>query len=255
VLTKRIIACLDVKDGKVVKGVKFRNHEIVGEVLELARKYSDQGVDELVFYDITASSDGRRVSKKWVEAIARELNVPFCVAGGIRSLDDAREVLFSGADKISINSPAIERPDLINELCDEFGQQCIVVGVDSSWNGSQYEVHCYTGSEVSTKKAGLNTMDWLREIERRGAGEVVLNCMDRDGTADGYDLVQLSQAREVLSIPLVASGGARTAMHFANVFQEARVDAALGASAFHSGKLKIGELKEALARLKVEVRL
>ena len=254
-LTKRIIACLDVKDGMVVKGVKFRNHEIVGEILELSKRYRDQGVDELVFYDITASSDGRRVSKKWVEDIAKNLNIPFCVAGGIRTAADVREILFSGADKISINSPAIERPDLINELSEEFGQQCIVVGVDSQRKDNDYEVYCYTGSEAATKNSGLKTMDWLKEVQKRGAGEIVLNCMDRDGTASGYDLLQLSLAREILSIPLVASGGARTVEDFEKVFKESRVDAALGASAFHSGKLHIRELKQALAQKNLEIRL
>jgi cyclase len=255
VLTKRIVACLDVKYGVVVKGVKFRNHEIVGEILDLAIRYRDQGVDELVFYDITASSDGRRVSKKWVEDIAKNLNIPFCVAGGIKSTVDAKELLYSGADKISVNSPAIERPDLINELCDEFGQQCVVVGVDSSKKGDDYEVYAYTGSEAATKNAGLKTMDWLKEVQLRGAGEVVLNCMDRDGTASGYDLEQLKLARSVLNIPLVASGGARTALDFERVFLEARVDAALGASAFHSGKLLIQDLKKELAQRRIEIRL
>ncbi len=254
-LTKRIIACLDVKEGVVVKGVKFRNHEVVGQILELAKRYRDQGVDELVFYDITASSDGRRVSKKWVEDIARTLNIPFCVAGGIKTANDARELLFSGADKISINSPAIERPDLINELSEEFGQQCIVVGVDSQRKGDHYEVFAYTGSEAATKNSGLDTMEWLKEIQKRGAGEVVLNCMDRDGTASGYDLAQLKRARAVLQIPLVASGGARTAEDFEKVFSEARVDAALGASAFHSGQLAIQDLKQELLKRNVEVRV
>jgi cyclase len=259
-LTKRIIACLDVKDGVVVKGVKFKNHEVVGDILELAQRYRDQGVDELVFYDISASSDGRRVSKKWVEDIARTLNIPFCVAGGIRSVTDAREILFSGADKISINSPAIERPDLINELSEEFGQQCIVVGVDSLRNSTNheshdYEVYCYTGSESATRKANLKTMDWLKEAQKRGAGEIVLNCMDRDGTASGFDLIQLALARAAISIPLVASGGARTPDDFFQVFETAKVDAALGASAFHSGKLHIQALKQELANRKIEMRL
>ena len=255
-LTKRIIACLDVKDGKVVKGVKFRNHEIVGEIIELASRYRDQGVDELVFYDITASSDGRRVSKKWVEEIALTLNIPFCVAGGIRTLDDAREILFSGADKISINSPALERPNLINELAREFGQQCIVVGVDSKRTAQEdYEVYAYTGSEAATQNSGLKTMQWLKEIEERGAGEIVLNCMDRDGTKSGYDLKQLSRARNTVQIPLIASGGARTAQDFADVFEISKVDGALGASAFHSGSLLIQDLKQELKQKGIEIRI
>lgn len=253
-LSKRIIACLDVKEGKVVKGVKFKNHKVVGEILDMAKRYRDQGVDELVFYDIAASGSGKRVSKKWIEQVARILDIPFCVAGGIRSLSDAREILFSGADKISINTPAIERPELIRELAEEFGQQCIVVGVDSQKRENDYVVHFYTGSSSKSRKAGLRTLDWLKEIQTLGAGEIVLNCMDRDGTASGYDLEQLSLARAQIEIPLVASGGARTVQDFAQVFLETKVDAALAASAFHSGSLSIQELKRALVKEQVEVR-
>jgi cyclase len=254
-LTKRIIACLDVKDGVVVKGTKFKNHEVVGEILELAARYQDQGADELVFYDITASADGRRVPKRWVEDVARRLSIPFCVAGGIRSAEDAREILFSGADKISINSPALERPEFINELSERFGSQCVVVGVDSRRQGEDYEVYCYTGRESSTRTAGRRTMDWLREAQERGAGEIVLNCMDRDGTGEGYDLMQLARARECLGIPLVASGGARTVEDFEYVFKETSVDAALGAGAFHYGLLNIADLKFTLSGRGIEMRL
>ena len=258
-LAKRVIACLDVRDGKVVKGIQFKNHEVVGEILDLAIRYRDQGADELVFYDISASSDGRRVSKSWVTDIARVLNIPFCVAGGIRNTDDAAEILLSGADKISINSPAIENPSLITELADRFGQQCIVVGVDSIRNadlrnGDQYEVCCYTGRESTSRSTRMNTITWLQEIQNRGAGEVVLNCMDQDGMGQGYNLNQLRQARDALSIPLVASGGARTIEHFERVFKEANVDAALGASAFHSRKLEIPGLKKALRERNIEIR-
>ncbi len=254
-LAKRIIACLDVKDGKVVKGIRFKNHEPVGEIKDLAIRYQEEGADELVFYDITASADGRRVSKIWVKTIARFLNIPFCVAGGIRSVDDAAEVLLSGADKISINSPAIKNPRLITELSNRFGQQCIVVGIDSMQVGSDYEVCCYTGYESTTQRTRKKTMEWLKEVQSLGAGEIVLNCMDRDGTGSGYDLKQLKLARETVSIPLVASGGARTIEDFEKVFQESRVDAALGAGAFHNRKLVISELKLALAQRRIEIRL
>jgi cyclase len=254
-LTKRIVACLDVKDGKVVKGTQFRGHEVVGEILDLSRRYRDEGVDELVFYDIEASADGRRVSRKWVEDVARVIDVPFCVAGGIRTLQDAREVLNSGADKISINSPALENPALISELARVFGNQCVVVGVDSKRQDGDYFVYCYTGSETKTRLAGRKTMDWIVEAQRLGAGEIVLNCMNQDGTGVGYDIEQLKQARALLSIPLVASGGARNADHFENVFKHAGVDAALAAGAFHRGELKIPSLKKELALRGIEIRL
>lgn len=253
-LAKRIIACLDVRDGKVVKGTKFKNHEIVGEILDLAIRYRDEGADELVFYDITASADGRRVSKDWVSSVARVLNIPFCVAGGIRTAEDAAEILLSGADKISINSPAIKNPALITELADRFGQQCIVVGVDSIEGEQGYEVCCYTGRESTSQNTRIDTLTWLKEVQNRGAGEIVLNCMDRDGTGAGYDLKQLRLARDEVRIPLVASGGARTIDDFERVFKEAGVDAALGAGAFHSRKLEIPVLKRALSERKVEIR-
>lgn len=254
-LSKRIIACLDVRNGLVVKGVQFKSHEVVGDPVELAKRYRDEGVDELVFYEITASSDGYRVSKQWVEKVARELDIPFCVAGGIQSVADAAEILYSGADKISVNSPALKNPELISELAWKFGSQCIVVGVDSCFQDGDYYVHCYTGREETSRGAGRKTMQWLQEAQERGAGEIVLNCMDRDGTGSGYDLKQLSLARKMVSIPLVASGGARAVEDFEKVFTETGVDAALGASAFHYKKINIGELKKNLATRGIEVRL
>ena len=202
-LTKRIVACLDVKDGKVVKGTKFRGHEVVGEILASPAVTGMTASTKLVFYDITASADGRRVSRQWIEDVARVIDVPFCVAGGIRSLADAREVLNSGADKISINSPALENPALITELAAVFGNQCVVVGVDSQRQDGDYFVYCYTGSEAKTRQAGRRTLDWIVEAQRLGAGEIVLNCMNQDGTGEGFDLEQLKKARALLSIPLV----------------------------------------------------
>jgi cyclase len=254
--SKRIIPCLDVKDGVVVKGVRFRGHEVVGGVLELARRYRDQGADELVFYDITASSEGRRVDAAWVRDISKFLDIPFCVAGGIRSVDDARVLLNAGADKVSINSPALENPALIGELASEFGSQCVVVGVDSRRDGSgEYSVFLYTGDEKKTVKAKRRTLDWLKEAQERGAGEIVLNCMDSDGVGGGYDLAQLKLARGILTIPLVASGGAKIAEHFSAAFREAKVDAALAAGAFHRGELTVPELKRELKEQGLEVRL
>lgn len=253
-LARRIIPCLDVRDGQVVKGTQFRDHEVVGDILALAQRYRDDGADELVFYDITASSDGRTVSTDWVTRVARVLDIPFCVAGGIRRLDDARRILHSGADKISINSPALENPALIGELAAEFGSQCVVVGVDSRQEGGDYFVKQYTGNPDKMQATRWRTLDWIREAQRRGAGEVVLNCMNQDGMRRGYDLVQLKLARAALTIPLVASGGAGSPGHFRDVFREAGVDGALAASVFHKGTIAISELKSYLAREGVTVR-
>ena len=253
-LKRRIIPCLDVKDGKVVKGVKFANHEIVGDIVELAALYRDQGADELVFYDITASAENRRVSKDWVARTASLLDIPFCVAGGIRTVQDAEEILNQGADKISINSPAVENPALITEIARTFGNQCVVVGVDSIWLDGDYRVCIFTGSEKTLKKTELKTRDWVRRARDLGAGEIVLNCMDQDGVRKGYDLKQLKEMRAVLDIPLVASGGAGTREHFKEVFEQARVDGALAASVFHKRVLDISELKSWLISEGIAIR-
>lgn len=253
-LARRIIPCLDVRDGRVVKGVQFRNHEDMGDILSLAQRYRDAGADEIVFYDITASSDGRTVSPVWVERVARVLDVPFCVAGGIRSLDDARRLLHSGADKVSLNSPALENPALVGQLADEFGSQAVVVGIDSREENGDYFVKQYTGDPDKTRATRWRTVDWAREAQRLGAGEVVLNCMNQDGVRAGYDLAQLKLVRAVLTIPLVASGGAGAPEHFRDVFQQAGVDGALAASVFHKGTIQIPDLKSYLAREGVTIR-
>ena len=207
-----------------------------------------------MFYDITASPEGRSVDRSWVDRVARILDIPFCVAGGIRSVADAEAVLNAGAEKISVNSPALERPQLIDELSARFGTQCIVVGIDSLLSPSGYRVHQYTGDPERSRNAGRDTLEWIREVQERGAGEIVLNCMGSDGVRRGYDLEQLSAARERASVPLVASGGAGTVDHFAEVFQHARVDAALAASVFHSGAIRIADLKSQLRTQGIEVR-
>ncbi len=253
-LAKRIIPCLDVKDGRVIKGVQFRGHEVVGDILDLAQRYRDEGADELVFYDITASSEGRSVDRAWVDACAKILDIPFCVAGGIRTSEDAREVLARGADKTSINSPALESPDLINALSREFGKQCVVIGVDSRAEDGDYVVYQYTGDASKTIKARRRTLDWVTEVVQRGAGEIVLNCMNQDGVRQGYDLAQLSAVRACVSVPLIASGGAGEIAHFVDVFEAARVDGALAASVFHKKIINIRELKAALAKAGVCVR-
>jgi cyclase len=255
VLARRIIPCLDVKDGKVVKGVRFRNHEVVGEIEALAARYAQEGADELVFYDISASPERRTVEPEWVGRVARTLDIPFCVAGGIRSVDDARARLFAGADKISVNSPALEDPSLIDRLSAEFGAQCVVLGVDSRPVERDWRVHQYTGDPDRTAALARRTLDWIGEAVDRGAGEVVLNCMDNDGVREGYDVEQLAAARAVCSVPLIASGGAGEAGHFADVFAQAQVDGALAASVFHKGVLAISDLKQYLAARAVEVRL
>jgi len=243
-----------VRDGRVVKGVRFRDHRVVGDILELAQRYRDEGADELVFYDITASPDGRSVDRVWVSQVARLLDIPFCVAGGIRSVREAEEVLAAGAEKISVNSPALANPELIGELARRFGTQCVVVGVDSQTRDGDYVVQQYTGSEAHVRDAARRTLAWVAEAVSRGAGEIVLNCMASDGVRKGYDLEQLAAVRQVCSVPLVASGGAGVPEHFEAVFREARVDAALAASVFHSGSIAIPELKSFLRRRGIEVR-
>jgi cyclase len=252
---RRIIPCLDVKDGRVVKGVRFRGHTDMGDAADLAARYRDQGADELVFYDITASPEGRTLDYGWVRDIARLLDIPFSVAGGIRSVDQAARCLDHGADKVSINSPALERPDLIGELAGRFGSQCVVVGVDSRRAGDDWVVHQYTGDPTASRAAGRRTMDWIIEAQTLGAGEIVLNCMDEDGVRRGYDIDQLAAARALLTIPLVASGGAGAASHFRDVFEQADVSGALAASVFHTGALAIPDLKAFLSDAGQEMRL
>jgi cyclase len=256
-LAKRIIPCLDVRDGKVVKGVQFRNHEIIGDIVPLAKKYAEAGADELVFYDITASSDDRVVDKSWVSRIAEVIDIPFCVAGGIKTEQDAKQILMMGADKISINSPALRDPELITRLADVFGQQCIVVGIDSFYDKETglYQVYQFTGDESRTQQTQWTTFDWIKEVQARGAGEIVLNCMNQDGVRQGYDIEQLQKARTVCNVPLIASGGAGKISHFFDVFNEADVDGALAASVFHKGIIPMNELKQTLKNQKVEIRL
>jgi len=254
VLAKRIIPCLDVKDGKVVKGVNFRNHRTIGDIITFATLYSDAEADELVFYDITASSDKRIVNKKWIRDVAQKINIPFTVAGGIRTLEDAETILNSGADKISINSPALENPSLINQLVERFGQQCVVIGIDSLKSDEDYYVYQYTGDEKKTIATKRLTKEWVSEIQDRGAGEIVLNCMNRDGVRGGYDLDQLAQMREVCNIPIIASGGAGKKEHFRDLFDFVNVDGALAATVFHSGLIKIGDLKKYLLDCNIRMR-
>ncbi len=254
-LSRRIIPCLDVRDGRVVKGVRFRDHVDMGDIIDLALRYRDAGADVLVFYDIAASPQGRSVATAWVERVARVLDIPFCVAGGIRSVEDARLVLNAGADKISINTPALERPELIDALATAFGVQCVVVGIDSQRDADgEWRVRSHAGDPDKTRALPRRTLDWAREAQRRGAGEIVLNCMGSDGVREGYDIAQLKAVRAVCAVPLVASGGAGASRHFAEAFREADVDAALAASVFHAGEITIPDLKRYLRGQGVEVR-
>ncbi|WP_038834492.1 imidazole glycerol phosphate synthase subunit HisF [Yersinia pseudotuberculosis] len=256
-LAKRIIPCLDVKDGQVVKGVQFRNHEIIGDIVPLAQRYAQEGADELVFYDITASSDGRVIDKSWVARVAEVIDIPFCVAGGIKSVEDASQILTFGADKISINSPALADPTLITRLADRYGVQCIVVGIDTWYDteSDSYQVYQFTGDEKRTKATTWQTEDWVKEVQLRGAGEIVLNMMNQDGVRNGYDLRQLQQMRAICHVPLIASGGAGTPDHFLEAFRDADVDGALAASVFHKQIINIGELKKYLSEQGVEIRV
>jgi imidazole glycerol-phosphate synthase subunit HisF len=234
--------------------VRFRDHKVVGDILELAARYRDEGADELVFYDITASPEERSVDRAWVNKVARVLDIPFCVAGGIRSVADAEAVLNAGAEKVSINSPALTNPDLINALSARFGAQCVVVGIDSQTLEDGYKVYQFTGDPQRSRDSGRETLAWVREVQDRGAGEIVLNCMASDGVRRGYDIAQLRAVRKICRVPLIASGGAGAVEHFRDAFELAGVDAALAASVFHSGAIAIRDLKANLLVAGIEVR-
>ncbi len=242
------------RDGQVVKGVRFRDHAIMGDILELAMRYRDEGADELVFYDITASPQGRTVERAWVRQVARVLDIPFCVAGGIRSVADAAQALNDGAEKVSVNSPALGNPTLIDLLARRFGSQCVVVGIDSQRMGDDYRAWELTGDPDRARNSGRATLAWVREVQERGAGEIVLNCMANDGVRNGYDIEHLCAVRAICDVPLVASGGAGTVRHFSDVFLVAGVDAALAAGVFHSGAIRIPRLKQELRAAGIQVR-
>jgi cyclase len=254
-ITKRIIPCLDVKDNKVVKGIQFKNHEIVGSIVDLAEKYSNDGADELVFYDISASTRESVVSKNWVSKIAEVVNIPFCVAGGIKTLDDAKQILNLGADKISINTPALNNPYLISELSNSFGSQCVVIGMDIKLIDSEAYLFAKTGSEKTAFCTNKKAIDWLLEVQDLGAGEVVINAMSKDGVRDGYDIELLQSLETKCSIPMIASGGAGGPDDFVNVFDQTNVDGALAAGIFHRNEFSVGQIKEALKANKVNVRI
>jgi imidazole glycerol-phosphate synthase subunit HisF len=250
---RRIIPCLDVKDGRVVKGVQFRDHRDVGDIVEHALRYREEGADELVFYDISASAEGRMLAPEWVRRIAKVIDIPFAVAGGIRSRDEAAACLDAGADKISVNSPALERPDVIDELASNFGSQCVVLGVDTFAADGDYCVHQYTGRPDKSRDTGRRTLDWVRQGVERGAGEIVLNCMRQDGVRSGYDIAHTGDVVQAVTVPVIASGGAGAPEHFRDAFQ-AGASGALAATVFHDRIIPIPELKEFLATCGIEVR-
>jgi imidazole glycerol-phosphate synthase subunit HisF len=250
-LTKRIIPCLDIRDGRTVKGVYFEDIRDAGDPVDLAKLYAAQKADELVFLDITATIEGRKTFRELVERIAEELNIPFTVGGGISTVDDVRLLLKAGADKVSINSAAVKKPDLVNELAAEFGSQCIVVAIDTKLVAGVSKVFI-NGGRIETD---LKTLEWAHEVCRRGAGEILLTSMDHDGAKAGFALDITARLAESLPIPVIASGGAGTIEHFVEVFREGKADAALAASIFHFGEIPISELKQALVAQDFCVRI
>jgi cyclase len=250
-LTKRIIPCLDIKDGRTVKGVNFIDLRDAGDPVELAKKYADVGADELVFLDISATLEGRATTLDMVLHVAEQVNIPFTVGGGISSVEHVDALLKCGADKISINSSAVKRPELVNELSDKFGSQCVVVAIDAKQIGDQWKVHLAGGS-IPTD---IDLFEWAKEVEQRGAGEILFTSMNHDGTKNGFANEALAKLSEELNIPIIASGGAGNVQHFIDAFKEGKADAALAASVFHFGEITIPELKKELKKNNIEVRL
>ena len=248
---KRIIPCLDVKNGRVVKGMSFVDLVDAGNPVECAKQYDKQGADELVFLDITASSDGRATTIDMVKEVANTIFIPFTVGGGIRTVEDFNEILRAGADKVSVNSAAIKRPELINEAAYKFGSQCVVVAIDAKRKGDSWEVYI-NGGRIPM---GIDAIQWAVECEKRGAGEILLTSMDEDGQKKGYDLALTKAVSEKVNIPVIASGGAGALEHFYDAFTVGKADAVLAASLFHFGEIPIPELKEYLNNKGISVRL
>ncbi|MCK0145882.1 imidazole glycerol phosphate synthase subunit HisF [Arenibacter sp. F26102] len=250
-LTKRIIPCLDIKNGRTVKGINFVDLRDAGDPVELAEIYAKSGADELVFLDISATEEGRRTLADLVLRVAEKVNIPFTVGGGISSVKDVDILLHNGADKVSINSSAVKNPQLINDLVAKFGSQCIVVAIDAKQIDGEWKVHL-VGGKVPTE---LNLFTWAKEVEKRGAGEILFTSMNHDGTKDGFANEALAKLSTELNIPIIASGGAGTMQHFTDTFVEGKADAALAASVFHFKEIEIKDLKEELKRNNIPVRL
>lgn len=250
-LTKRIIPCLDIKDGRTVKGVNFLNLVDAGDPVELAKIYANEGADELVFLDISATEEKRKTLLDLVERVAQQVNIPFTVGGGISSVEDVELLLKSGADKVSINSSAVKNPKLINQLADKFGSQCIVVAIDAKQVDEKWKVHL-VGGKVATE---LDLFDWAKEVEQRGAGEILFTSMDNDGTKNGFANEALARLTRLVNIPIIASGGAGNIKHFIDCFKESNADATLAASVFHFKEIEIKQLKEELRKNNIPVRI
>ncbi|MFP4846771.1 imidazole glycerol phosphate synthase subunit HisF [Winogradskyella sp. PE311] len=250
-LTKRIVPCLDIKNGRTVKGVNFVDLRDAGDPVVLAKQYAELGADELVFLDIAATLENRKTMHDMVLRVAEQVNIPFTVGGGISSIEDVDVLLHCGADKVSINSSAVKRPDLINELSDKFGSQCVVVAIDAKQVEGEWLVHLAGG----TIPTDIKLFDWAKEVETRGAGEILFTSMDHDGTKSGFANKALEKLSELVNIPIIASGGAGTVQHFMDTFKEGKADAALAASVFHFGEIPILELKTELKKNNIEVRL
>lgn len=250
-LTKRIIPCLDIKDGRTVKGVNFVALTDAGDPVELAERYAREGADELVFLDISATEEKRRTLADLVYHVAEKVNIPFTVGGGISSVDDVGILLRAGADKIAVNSAAVRRPQLINELADRYGSQCVVVAIDARQVGGKWLVHLVGGKEPTT----IDLFDWAQEVEERGAGEILFTSMDHDGTKNGFANMALAKLSDMLRIPVIASGGAGNKEHFRDTFVQGKADAALAASVFHYGEIPIPELKTFLKKESIPVRI
>ena len=250
-LAKRIIPCLDVKEGKTVKGINFENLKYAGDPVKLAKKYSDQGADELVFLDITATNEDRKTTIKMVEEVAKQVFIPFTVGGGIKTIQDMKLLLQAGADKISINSQAVKNPSLIKEAADYFGSQCVVVAVDAKFVDNDYYVYINAGK----KNTNIKLADWIKEVERLKAGEILLTSMDADGMQNGFDIKMLKLVSETVNIPVIASGGAGANVeYFIDLFEKTNVDAALAASIFHYNTLSIDTLKKGLLKYNIPIR-
>ncbi len=250
-VAKRIIPCLDVKNGRVVKGINFVNLRDAGDPVELARVYDREGADELVFLDITASHEGRKIMVEVARRVAEEVFIPFTIGGGIRSSQDIRELLSAGADKVSLNSAAVRNPELVQETSRRYGSQCIVVAIDAKWDGSRWEVYI-NGGRIPT---GLDAVEWARRVVGLGVGELLLTSMDRDGTQKGYDVPLTTAITQAVNVPVIASGGAGRLEHLREIIQEANADAVLAASIFHYGEYSIREAKEYLKSQGIEVRI
>lgn len=250
-LTKRIIPCLDVKDGQTVKGINFLNIQSVGDAVELGALYAKMGADELVFLDITATHEKRKTLSELVTRIAKHINIPFTVGGGISSVEDVSVLLNCGADKISINSAAVKNPQLINDLAGQFGSQCVVLAVDTKYENGEWYVYLNGGRIATT----IKTLDWVKEAVERGAGEILLTSMNHDGTKDGFALDITKAVSEAVNVPVIASGGAGKMEHFTTVFKEGKADAALAASIFHYKEIDIHDLKTYLQKEGIEIRL